>query len=119
MRSDTYTFYRDIEASWFLCEAVKIIDGGRECWPQAEALIGFINAFQLSGDEKYLVAAQRVWDYANQHLIDCVCGEWLWRINEDGKPDATLPKISEWKGPYHVSKACLETMRRLSVRVGL
>jgi len=155
VRSDTYTFGHDIEASWLLCEAAevlddptllarvravalqmadkvlaegvradgglcyegkagKIIDSGRECWPQAEAIVGFLNAFQLSGAYKYIVAAERVWDYVERHLIDRVHGEWFWRINEDGRPDAKLPKVSEWKGPYHVSRACLETMRRLS-----
>lgn len=155
VRSDTYTFGHDIEASWLLCEAAevlddptllarvrevalqmadkvlaegvrpdgglcyegkagKIIDGGRECWPQAEAIVGFLNAFQLSGAPKYVVAAERVWDYVQAHLIDREHGEWFWRIKEDGGPDAKLPKVSEWKGPYHVSRACLETMRRLS-----
>lgn len=154
VRSDTYTFGHDIEASWLLCEAAevldnpallarvrevalkmadrvlaegvladgglcyegkagRIIDAGRECWPQAEALVGFLNAFQLSGEPKYVIAAERVWAYVESHLIDRVHGEWFWRINEDGRPDAKLPKVSEWKGPYHVSRACLETMRRL------
>ena len=154
VRSDTYTFGHDIEASWLLCEAAevlddpallarvrqvalqmadkvlaegvladgglcyegkagKIIDAGHECWPQAEAIVGFLNAFQLSGEPKYVIAAERVWDYVERNLIDRVHGEWFWRINEDGKPDAKLPKMSEWKGPYHVSRACLETMRRL------
>jgi len=27
--------------------------------------------------------------------------------------DAKQPKVSEWKGPYHVSRGCFETMRRL------
>ena len=154
VRSDTYTFGHDIEASWLLCEAAEvlddpgllqqvrqvalpmaetvlkegiladgglcyegkggtIIDAGRECWPQAEAVVGFLNAYQLSGEAKFLVAAERVWDYVERNLIDRVHGEWFWRINKDGKPDARLPKVSEWKGPYHVSRACLETMRRL------
>ncbi len=154
VRSDTYTFGHDIEASWLLCEAAEvlddpallqrvqklavqmaeavlneglladgglcyegkagqIIDAGRECWPQAEAVVGFINAFQIGGEVKCLDAAQRVWNYVEHNLIDRVYGEWFWRINEDGKPDAKLPKISEWKGPYHVSRACLESMRRL------
>ena len=154
VRSDTYTFGHDIEASWLLCEAAgvlddpallqrvksiavqmagvvlnegiladgglcyegragNLIDAGRECWPQAEAVVGFINAFQISGDEKYLAAAMRVWNYAEKHLVDHVHGEWFWRINEDGRPDTNLPKVSEWKGPYHVSRACLETMNRL------
>jgi mannobiose 2-epimerase len=106
-----------VQADGGLCyegKAGQIIDGGRECWPQAEAIVGFLNAFQISGASKYIVAAERVWDYVERHLIDRVHGEWFWRINEDGKPDAKLPKVSEWKGPYHVSRACLETMRRLS-----
>lgn len=154
VRSDTYTFGHDIEASWLLCEAAevlddpallervrqvalrmadkvleegvmadgglcyegrsgKIVDAGCECWPQAEAIVGFLNAFQLGGDPKFLIAAERVCDYAERNLIDRTHGEWFWRINADGKPDVKLPKVSEWKGPYHVSRACLEVMRRL------
>ena len=155
VRSNTYTFGHDIEASWLLCEAAaaldetsllqdvrrlalriaevarkegldtdgglcyegkggKIIDRRKECWPQAEAAVGFLNAFQLSGDVKYFEAARRVWRYIEQHLVDRVYGEWFWRINDDGRPDADLPKVSEWKGPYHGSRACLEILRRLS-----
>ena len=154
VRSDTYTFGHDIEASWLLCETAEelgdknllqrvqtvavqmaeaafdeglgadgalcyegkngeIIDPGHECWPQAEAVIGFLNAFEISGDGKFLAAAVRVWNYIENNLVDRVHGEWFWRINPDGKPDAKLPKVSEWKGPYHVTRACLETMRRL------
>jgi cellobiose epimerase len=92
----------------------KIIDYGRECWPQAEAVIGFINAFQLSGDPRYFAAARRTWDFADQHLVDRVHGEWFWRITPEGCVDPALPKVSEWKGPYHASRACLETMHRLN-----
>ncbi|HLP77772.1 MAG TPA: AGE family epimerase/isomerase [Candidatus Paceibacterota bacterium] len=154
VRSDTYTFGHDIEASWLLCEAAEvlgdaeilarirklavrmsdtvlneavdrdgglsyegkagqIIDAGKECWPQAEAVIGFLNAFQLSGDSRFLEAALRIWKYIDTHLVDRVHGEWFWRINEDGKPDPTLPKVSEWKGPYHGSRMCMEVLHRL------
>jgi len=158
VRSDTYTFGHDIEASWLLCEAAeelgdknlfqrvrelavqmtdavfneglsadgalcyegkdgKIIDTGSESWPQAEALIGFLNAFEISRDGKFLAAALRVWSYINQKIVDRAHGEWFWRINPDGKPDATLPKVSEWKGPYHASRACLEILRRVKAFV--
>jgi cellobiose epimerase len=154
VRSDTYTFGHDIEASWLLWEAAEtlqdaallrrvrelvlrmaevvlkegldadgglcyegkageIIDRRKECWPQAEAVVGFINAFQLSGHAKYLEAAHGIWNYLEQHLVDRVHGEWFWRINADGRPDPDLPKVSEWKGPYHGSRACLEILRRL------
>jgi mannobiose 2-epimerase len=159
VRSNTYTFGHDIEASWLLCEAAeelgdakllervrvvavqmadvvldegvagdgglcyegkggKIIDHGKECWPQAEAVVGFLNAFQISGDKQFLIAARRVWNYIEKNLIDRVHGEWFWRINPDGRPDQKLPKVSEWKGPYHATRACLETMRRLNRNFG-
>jgi len=154
VRSDTYTFGHDIEASWLMCEAAevlhddkllekvravaeemaevilnesfstddglcyegrvgKIIDFGRECWPQAEALVGFLNAYEISGEEKYFTAAWRVWNYIGHNLVDQIHGEWFWRINPDGWPDPKLPKVSEWKGPYHATRACLETLKRL------
>jgi mannobiose 2-epimerase len=94
-------------------KAGKIIDSGRECWPQAEALVGFLNAWQISRDEKFLNAAMQVWNFINRHLADRVHGEWFWRILPDGQPDPSLPKVSEWKGPYHGTRACLETLRRL------
>jgi mannobiose 2-epimerase len=91
----------------------KIIDHGEECWPQAEAVVGFLNAFQISGDKKFLTAARRVWNYIENNLVDRVHGEWFWRINPDGRPDNKLPKVSEWKGPYHATRACLKIMHRL------
>lgn len=94
-------------------KAGNIIDPGKECWPQAEAVIGFLNAFQLSRDDKHLAASRRAFDWIENNLVDRVHGEWLWRINEDGRPDPKLPKVSEWKGPYHGSRMCLETLHRL------
>jgi len=105
-----------VDADGGLCYEGKdgqVVDHGRECWPQAEALVGFINAWQVSGDAMYLQSACRVWEYIQQHLVDRLHGEWFWRIKEDGTPDDQLPKVSEWKGPYHASRACLEAAQRL------
>ncbi|MGD0614213.1 MAG: AGE family epimerase/isomerase [Verrucomicrobiota bacterium] len=90
-----------------------IIDPRKECWPQAEAVIAFLHAFQVSGDSKYLDASIRAYDFIEDRIVDRVHGDWFWRINEDGRPDPKLPKVSEWKGPYHGSRMCLETLRRL------
>jgi len=95
-----------------------IVDGGKECWPQAEAVVGFINAFELSGEAKYLATARLVWNYIEQNLVDRVHGEWFWRVNPDGMPEPKLPKVSEWKGPYHGTRACLETICRLKKIAG-
>jgi mannobiose 2-epimerase len=93
----------------------QVIDRGRECWPQAEAIVGFLNAFQLGGGANYFEAARRGWHFIEHNLVDRMHSEWFWRINPDGQPDPKLPKVSEWKGPYHATRACLETMRRLDL----
>ena len=93
-------------------EAGHVTDAGREWWPQAEAVVGFLNAFQLGGGTRFLDAASRAWNYIERYMVDRVAGDWFWRAHPDGRPDLTRPKVSEWKGPYHSGRACLQTMRR-------
>ena len=95
-------------------QAGKITDPNREWWPQAEAVVGFLNAYGLSNDEAFLEAAQRAWGYIEKSFVDKEHGEWFWRVRPDGTPDPNEPKVSEWKGPYHNVRACLETLRRLA-----
>jgi mannobiose 2-epimerase len=76
-------------------------------------MVGFLNAFELSGNKVFFVAAKQTWKYIEQNLVDRVHGEWFWRIKPDGQHDQTLPKVSEWKGPYHATRACLELLKRL------
>jgi len=96
-------------------QAGRITDPNREWWPQAEAVIGFLNAYTLSDDRAFLEAAQRTWDYIEKYFIDKAHGEWFWRVGPDGTPDPNEPKVSEWKSPYHNVRACLETINRLSL----
>ena len=76
--------------------------------------MGFLNAFQLTGDKKYYQAMLKVWHYINDNLIDAENGEWFYKRTEDGQVDYNEFKVSEWKGPYHNSRSCLEVARRLS-----
>lgn len=94
--------------------AGRIVDAGKEWWPQAEAVVGFLNAWQISRDSRFLEAARRVWDFIERHIVDRVHGDWFWRVTPEGQPDPRLPKVSEWKCPYHSARACLEAMRRLN-----
>lgn len=84
-------------------------------WPQAEAMIGFFNAFQLTGDEKYLDLSVNSWQFTKQHLIDKENGEWFWGIKEDNSIMPNEDKAGFWKCPYHNSRACMELIARIEI----
>lgn len=90
-----------------------IIDRDRDWWVQAEAVVGFLNAFQLSRDAKFLTAAHRVWQYIQAKVSDKENGEWFWKVTDDGLPSNEQPKLSQWKCPYHNGRMCFEAVRRL------
>jgi len=91
-----------------------IIDSGKEWWPQAEAVVGFLNAYQLSGQERFLKAAEKSWDFIENHLVDRRHGEWFWKVSREGVPSPDKFKVDQWKCPYHNSRACFEVMARLA-----
>lgn len=81
-------------------------------WPQSEFMIGMVNAWQLTGDEKYLVAANQNWEFTKKYILDTVNGEWVWGVNADYSL-ILKDKAGFWKCPYHNSRACLELIKRL------
>lgn len=91
-----------------------IIDSHKDWWPQAEAVVGFYNAYQMTGDEKYLEAALKSWQFIENFIVDKQFGEWHWSVTRDGAPSDNLQKVSPWKCPYHNGRACFEMIERLS-----
>lgn len=89
-----------------------VLDLGRVWWVQAEALVGFVDAFERHGAERFLTAAERVWDFIDRVLVDRVGGEWRWRIDPGASAPPVLPKAHLWKGPYHNGRACMELIDR-------
>jgi cellobiose epimerase len=85
----------------------------KEWWPQAEAAVGFLDAYQISGDSKYLQAALRLWDFIETHLVDKKNGEWYRCVSREGQLTDDQPKVSFWKCPYHNGRACMELVDRL------
>jgi mannobiose 2-epimerase len=90
-----------------------VTDPNKEWWPQAEAVVGFLNAYQITGDPAYSRAALAAWDFIEHHIVDREHGEWFWRVDSQGRPDRTEPKVSEWKEPYHGVRACLQVLHRV------
>ncbi len=90
----------------------RIINPNKEWWPQAEAVVGFYNAWQLTGDEAFREAAVRCWQFIQDRVVDHEYGEWFWCIRPDGTPDPSQPKVSPWKCPYHNGRCCLQIIHR-------
>lgn len=83
-------------------------------WVQAEAMVGFLNAFQISGDEKYFQIFIKIWTYTKSLMIDHINGEWFWGRNIDETLMKGQDKAGLWKCPYHNSRACMEIIIRLN-----
>jgi len=90
-----------------------ILDTDKHWWPQAEAVVGFLNACQLSGRRHFLDAAERSWAFIEKYIVDREHGEWFWLVSQAGVPDAAQDKVGPWKCPYHNSRTCFEVMERL------
>lgn len=109
----TYNEGSDIDGSVFYENEEGIIDTDKHWWPQAEAMVGYVNAWQLTGDDNYLTKAEKVWDFIDLHVIDHVNGEWFWRLDKNANPYMEEEKTGFWKCPYHNSRALIEVCNRL------
>ena len=85
----------------------------KHSWPQAEAMIGFFNAWQITGDENMLQLSLNAWNFTTKFIKDPVLGEWVWGIHEDYSIMNEEDKVGVWKCPYHNSRACMEIIKRI------
>jgi mannobiose 2-epimerase len=91
-----------------------VVNEWRIWWVQAEAVLGFYNAWQKHPEEtRYKEAALDIWDFIKTKLTDGrEGGEWYWRTDKDGNPDLEKPIVEPWKCPYHNGRLCIEMMKR-------
>jgi len=152
-KSEIVSYGHDIEASWLIDEAARVLDDrallsevqkicigiaeaaceglqkdgslvyekdnatghldkDRHWWVQAEAVVGFINTYELTGNEEWLRKALKCWNYISENLIDRAGKEWFWSISDDGIANRKEDKAGFWKCPYHNSRMCLEVNMR-------
>lgn len=88
-------------------------DPGKDWWPQAEAMVGLVNAAQISGSTKYVETAERVWKFIQENILDTKHGEWFWGLDKEGRVTRSQDKAGPWKCPYHNSRAMIEVAERL------
>jgi mannobiose 2-epimerase len=85
----------------------------RQWWTHAEAVVGFTNAYQLSGDIRFEKASSLVWNYIQSHFVDRQNGDWFKALRENGTPILTHHKVGPWECPYHHARMCFEMIRRI------
>lgn len=93
------------------------LDRTRVWWCQAEALVGFYNAWELSGNYNYLNAVIGLWNWIDTYQTDKKYGDWFSEVSPEGIPDLTKPKGGNWKTPYHNARSCMELLNRIEKRI--
>lgn len=89
----------------------------KEFWQNAEALVGFLDAYRLTGDPTYVEAFELTWGFVRDHMINETVGEWRTLLTREGEPlvaDLGTP----WKACYHSGRAVHEAIRRIDWIVG-
>lgn len=97
----------------FLKDNGTVRDRTRVWWNQAESMTGFYNAYEMTGDEKYLKASENVWKWIKEKQVDSKGGEWWSALDENGTPILAESKGGNWKTAYHSSRADMEILKRV------
>ena len=81
-------------------------------WEQNEAVVGFLNAWELTGEDKFLDASCLCFDFIDQHFVDHEKGGWFAILSNDGKNVVSKQKSNGPTCPYHNARMCLEIIER-------
>lgn len=131
---EEHTYEAAFDGTAFINECENGVDSTiRIWWVECEAIIGFVNRAQHeaeaagnktavnenfmekgSNEAKYLQAAETVWAYVRDHIVDKRPGsEWLSEVDAGNEPFSKKPIVEEWKCPYHNGRMCLEVLTRM------
>ena len=77
-------------------------------WPQTEAIIATLYAYQATKDEKYLEMHKQISEWTYAHFPDKEYGEWYGYLHRDGTV-AQPVKGNIFKGPFHVPRMMIRS----------
>jgi mannobiose 2-epimerase len=91
-----------------------VVNTYKSWWVQAESVIAFFNAYQMTEENKYLANSLLSWDFIKKYVIDYKYGEWFGTVaKDDHEPNLEESKIGPWKCPYHNSRMGLQIAERI------
>lgn len=77
-------------------------------WPQTEAIIATLYAYEATGDEKYLLWHKQISEWTYAHFPDDEYGEWYGYLHRDGTV-AQPAKGNIFKGPFHIPRMMIKS----------
>ncbi len=77
-------------------------------WPQTEAIIATLYAYEATGDDKYLIWHKQISEWTYAHFPDAECGEWYGYLHRDGTV-AQPAKGNIFKGPFHIPRMMVKS----------
>lgn len=77
-------------------------------WPQTEAVIATLYAYEATGDARYLEMHRLANDWMMEYLPDPVYGEWFGYLHRDGSV-AQSAKGNIFKGPFHIPRMLVKS----------
>ena len=88
------------------------VNDSRSWWVQVETINGYFDAWEISGDEKFLDIVINCWNYTRDHFIDKTNGGWFTSVTSDGEVRRG-DKAAQWVCPYHTGRMEMEIMERV------
>ena len=77
-------------------------------WPQTEAIIATLYAYEATGDDKYLIWHKQISEWTYAHFPDAEFGEWYGYLHRDGTV-AQPAKGNIFKGPFHIPRMMVKS----------
>ena len=77
-------------------------------WPQTEAIIATLYAYEATNDDKYLIMHKQISEWTYAHFPDNEYGEWYGYLHRDGTV-AQPAKGNIFKGPFHIPRMMIKS----------
>lgn len=92
------------------CKGLPVQDYSQDMkfwWPQTEAIIATLYAYEATGEERFLRMHQQISDWTYAHFPDVEYGEWYGYLHRDGTV-AQPAKGNIFKGPFHIPRMMIK-----------
>jgi mannose/cellobiose epimerase-like protein (N-acyl-D-glucosamine 2-epimerase family) len=118
----TYLFDQAIELAWDkkyggiqygFDPQGEICDDEKYFWVQAESFAAAARLAVVTGEQTYWKWYDRIWQYADQHMIDKVYGAWFRVLDRRNNKLSDAKSTAGGKCDYHTIGACLDVLRVL------